>query len=145
MLWKVQTLTHHKAHVVLKLRMTITKSRVHSLWLGTNVSWRETHCFTFQECLGVRGWFLLCFFLFWEPKRLFSGKSGQQAGLVLRWCLNTPFLKQQLLSREEIFSQRSRFLLWCHAAGFIIFGFFSRFKKLPRNEKKTSLGILHYI
>lgn len=98
------------------------------------MSWRETHCFTFQECL-VQGCFLLCFFLFWETKRLFSGKSGQQTGPVPHWRLNMLFLKQQLLSREETLLQCSRFLLWCHTAGFMIFGFFSCFKKLPSNYK----------
>lgn len=34
---------------------------MHTLWLGTNVSWRETHCFTFQDCQSSGLLFALLF------------------------------------------------------------------------------------
>lgn len=36
---------------------------MHSLWLGINVSWRETHSFTFEDCLRVQLFTLLFSFL----------------------------------------------------------------------------------
>lgn len=96
---------------------------------------------------SLRSVFFALLFSFLRTEKVLRWKEWAETGLAPHWRLKAPFLKQQLLSRKEIFLQYSCscFLLKCHTAGFKIFGVFSPVLKshLWKKEKLTWDTPLH--
>lgn len=123
------------------------QSHTHSLQIGTNMSWRGTHHFNFQESQGVQSCFYFAFFHFWEPKGLLRGRNRWQAALALGHCwLSTLQEKQWLFSREKTLLQPSAIVLaFSLIADCMVSGLFSPvlISYLRMKEKLTWNTLLH--
>lgn len=126
------------------------QSHIHNLQIGTNMSWRGTHHFNFQESQGVQSWFYFAFFHFWEPKRLLRERNGWQAALALGRCwLSTLQEKQWLFSQQWL--RKNTLAALCHVLAFsliadcMVSGLFSPVlnSHLRMKEKLTWNTLLH--
>lgn len=107
------------------------------------MSWRETHCFTFQERLGVQGLFFALLFSLLRTKKVVRWKE---------WAAGRPrsslTLKHAVPEAAAAF-QRGNILtallslllspLMPHSRFHSIWLFLLCFEKLPRNKRKTRL------
>lgn len=107
------------------------------------MSWRETHCFTFQERLGVQGLVFALLFSFLRTKKVVRWKE---------WAAGRPWSSLTLkhaVPEAAVAFQRGNILtallslllspLMPHSRFHSIWLFLLCFEKLPRNKRKTRL------